>query len=118
MKTHTSFLCVSLFFVVNSAQADLSINPPISEVGTSVVIGGSVFDLAPVNNQITFTGKSRPVPAEWVSEDGKYLLVRVPKGTTDGPITVSVRNRHVGNTAFKVKLPTTLPSLFVWLGIG
>lgn len=113
----SNFSFLILFLIVNTARAELSINPPVSEVGTSVVVSGGSFDFAPVNNQVTFTGKPQPVPAEWVSEDGKHLLVRVPQGVADGPVSVSVKNKPIGNVAFKVKPPTAWPGSVVWIGI-
>lgn len=118
MRPFLSSFLFLILFLTDPAQAELSINPPLSEVGTSVVIAGGGFDLVPVNNQVTFTGKPQPTPAEWVSEDRKNLLVRVPQGAADGPVSVSVKNKPIGNVAFKVKPPAAWPSLSVWVGIA
>ena len=119
MKSSTVLLFLVLVWLsVCHAQTDLSINPPTSEVGTSIVISSkSQFDSVPVNNQITFTGNAKPVPAEWVSNDKNYLLVRVPSGTTDGPVSIAVKNKPIGSIAFKVKPPAGWPSAMVWIGI-
>lgn len=110
--------CLSHAALPDAAQADLTVTPPAAEVGTSVIIGGQGFDQVPVNNQVTFTGQDRSVPAEWVSDDSRHILVRVPRGAADGPVGVLVKNRPVGNVAFKVKPQAAWPTAYVWIGIA
>jgi hypothetical protein len=53
-------LLVAVLLTASQVRAELSINPPTSEVGSSVVLSSKGdFDLTPVNNQITFTGNDR-----------------------------------------------------------
>lgn len=120
MKTAALLIVmVAIFWLSCPAGAELSINPPVSEVGSSVVISSSKgeFDDKALNNQITFSGQAHPVPAEWVSDDKNHLLVRVPRGTTDGPVKVEVKHKLIDSVVFKVKPPAGWPSLVVWLGI-
>jgi len=109
---------LTILCFVKASYSELSINPPTSEVGTSVIISGGKFDITPANNQVTFKGTSKAVSADWVTGDGQYLLVKVPQGATDGSVSISVKNNLIGKAAFNVKSAASCPSFWVWIGIA
>ncbi len=62
-----------------------SFAPSAAPVGAEVTITGTEFDATPSNNTVQFNG----VPAEVKSAAPSQLVVVVPAGATNGPISVS-----------------------------
>lgn len=76
-----------------------SINPTQAMVGESVTISGSGFSTTTSQNTVTFTDN---VTAQVTSASSSELVVTVPQGAANGPITVAVAGETASSQAFTV----------------
>lgn len=76
-----------------------SINPTEAMVGESVTITGSGFSSTASSNTVTFSGD---VTAQVTSASATELVVTVPQGAQEGPITVAVGGETASSPAFTV----------------
>jgi len=83
-----------------------SINPTSAPVGSTVTIGGTLFNATPASNTVTFGGNA---VAQVVSATTSQLVVTVPSGAQNGPITVRSGGQTVSSTQpFTVSARTTV----------
>lgn len=91
-------------FTYLAAPAIFSFSPTSTYVGQPVTIDGANFDPTPGNNTVMFNGVAATVD----SATNIKLVVRVPAGATDGPISVTVNGQTATSTgSFNV---TTAPA--------
>lgn len=76
----------SVFTVTSLTPIVESLSPASGEIGTSVNISGSNFDLAPSNNTVKFNN----VVAVVTSATATMLIATVPVGASTGKISVTV----------------------------
>jgi IPT/TIG domain len=82
-----------------------SMDPTSGPVGTTVTIVGDGFGEAQVSSTLAMNGM--PVtPKSW---NDASIVVRVPQGATDGPVSVQVGAQELSAGRFKV---TTEPLVF------
>lgn len=92
------------FMVEQSAPGISSVQPDSGTVGTSVTINGMNFSATASENTIEFNGTQAPVNS--AAED--QLTTEVPQGATDGPITVTVKQKSSTGPDFDVITDGTL----------
>ncbi len=94
-----------IFLIVGACKNDISepapvlsitsFSPTTAPVGTTVAITGTNFNATPASNIVTFGS----IPATVSSATPTQLVVTVPSGTTDGPISVSANGAKATSTA-------------------
>jgi hypothetical protein len=86
----------------------ISFNPPATSVGQQVTINGSGFNGTAGNNLVKFNGTFATVNTATATQ----LVVTVPPGATDGPISVTANGQEaITSTAFDV---TALPAPVIY----
>lgn len=100
---YTLLLVLGLFVVVSACKNDSTPEPVLSietisntsaPVNSTITITGTKFDLTPANNVVKFGN----VQATVVSATSTQLVVLVPAGAANGPITVTVGGVSVQST--------------------
>lgn len=86
----------------------INFNPPATSVGQQVTINGSGFNATAGNNLVKFNGTYATVNTASTTQ----LVVTVPPGATDGPISVTANGQEAISTqAFDV---TALPAPVIY----
>lgn len=86
----------------------INFNPPATSVGQLVTINGSGFNATAGNNLVKFNGTFATVNTATATQ----LVVTVPPGATDGPISVTANGQEaVTSTPFDV---TALPAPVIY----
>jgi len=77
-----------------------NVNPTSAPVNSTVTITGTQFNATPTSNTVTFTGNA---VATVVSASSTQLVVTVPSGAQNGPITVATGGQTTTSTqAFSI----------------
>ncbi|GAB3779614.1 hypothetical protein GCM10028818_30470 [Spirosoma horti] len=83
-----------------------TISPATAPVGSTIVITGTNFSTDPASNTVTIGG----VTATIVSASPTQLVVVVPTGAANGPVSVTTGGQTAQSQAtFTVAIPTTKP---------
>ena len=101
----TLLLVTGIFLAVGACKNDTpepapvlsitSFSPTTAPVGTTVTVTGTNFNATPASNIVMFGN----VPATVNSATSTQLVVTVPAGATDGPISVSANGTKATSTA-------------------
>lgn len=100
------------FTVEAKAPGIYSVEPDSGVAGTEVTITGVNFSATASENIVTFNGTSAIVGSASETE----LVTKVPDGTTDGPIEVTVKQKSTSGPIFDVITTGTLAAVITTSG--